>query len=119
MAAGSLSSNPPCGVLSGCSISVAFVGLALGVCLRSWPAIPGMALSHWRATVSHPKGFPRECGDGGWLNQERLDLTTKAAVIHKLSLRAASIAPGGLSNSVQKRVEPLKGMTEGDISLMA
>lgn len=105
--------TPPCGVLSGCFVSIVFVGLALGVCLQSWLAILGMALSHLRVTVSHPKGVPRECGDGRWLNQERLDLATKAGVIHKLSLRAASTAPWGLSNSVRKRVKPLKGMTEG------
>lgn len=111
MAAGSLSSNPPCGVLSGCSVSIVFVGLALGVCLQSWPAIPGM--SHLKVTVSHPKGFSRECGDSGWLNKERLDLAMKAGVIHKLSVRATSTAPWGWSNSVRKRVKPLKGMTEG------
>lgn len=72
-----------------------------------------MTLSHLRVTVSHPKGVPRECGDSEWLNQGRLDLAMKAGVIHKLSLRAPSPAPRGLSNSVQKHVKPPKGMTEG------
>lgn len=106
-AAGSLSSTTHSHeILSGCSVPVVFVGLVIGVCLQSWPTIPGTALYHLRVglMVSNPKGFLRACGDSGWLNQGWLDLATEAGVIHKLSLRAASTAPWCWSNSSCKKM---------------
>lgn len=59
MAVGSPSSNLPCGALGGLSVLVVFVGLVLGVCLQSWPAIPRTAFYPLRVglIVSNPKVF--------------------------------------------------------------
>lgn len=52
MAVGSPSSNLPCGALGGLSVFVVFVGLVLGVCLQSWPAIPRTAFYPLRVGLS-------------------------------------------------------------------
>lgn len=113
MAAGSPSSKPPLLAGSGYNMFITSVGLAFGA---DQPFLEQLfIIGGW----VYPKGFLREYGEDGWLNKERLDWVTKGGVIHKLSPRATSTAPQGLSNSsCEKTCRASQGTTlEGDISL--